>query len=174
MTVSYTESCSIWNVPNDAFPHLASSIHQPTIPLGIVILAIDKCTTDVKKIIKKSLHRGSTAATPEVSSKLANSHKPLSGIWLPTFNPWQECEEGQETTRNSDPVHLKAPVSDSEFPEWQILEVYKCYPIFLSIFSPKWHSTVFFPCSLRRCFAKFKQAVLPTRLKKICFILLCY
>lgn len=90
MTVSYTESCLIWNVPNGAFPHLASSIHQPTIPSGIVILAIDKCTTDVKKIIKKSLRRGSRAATPEVSSTLANSHKPLSGIWLPSFNiAWQ-------------------------------------------------------------------------------------
>lgn len=55
MTVSYMESCLIWNVPNGAFPHLASSIHQPTIPLGIVILAIDKCTTDAETNNKISI-----------------------------------------------------------------------------------------------------------------------
>lgn len=82
MTASYTESCFIWNVPNGAFAHLASSIHQPTIPLGIVTLAIDKCTTDVK-----NLRRGNTAATPEVKSKRANSHKPLSSGYQPSAQP---------------------------------------------------------------------------------------
>lgn len=72
MTVSYTESCLIWNVPNGAFPHLASSIHQPTIPSGIVILAIDKCTTDVKKIIKK------------VSAEVAEQPLPKSAAHLQT------------------------------------------------------------------------------------------
>lgn len=101
MTVSYTESCLIWNVPNGAFPHLASSIHQPTILSGIVILAIDKCTTDAKKKIKinQSLHRGSTAATAEVKTKPANSHKPLSVIWLPPpASPSREWARGRGRT----------------------------------------------------------------------------
>lgn len=34
-TVSYTESCLIWNVPNGAFPHLASSILQQQFLWGL-------------------------------------------------------------------------------------------------------------------------------------------
>ena len=102
MTVSYTESCLIWNVPNGAFPHLASSIHQPTIPSGIVILAIDKCTTDVKKKsisvevaqqpLLKSKANLQAATSPSQSS--ATSPSQSSG-YQPSASPSSDWARGR-------------------------------------------------------------------------------
>ena len=166
----------MWNVPNGAFPHLASSIHQPTIPSGIVILAIVKCTTDAKKKIQVSPSRQHSSRSWSQKQTGKQPRVPLSHLaanlqHCPAVTG-QRGEEGQVSDWEFRPCTAWSScfwLGVSRMTHFRSVQMLVNSLVHFFFFSP--NDTGPFPAhALIRHSALFKAAV-PTGLNQISYVL---